>query len=112
MVVLDFYNTQSCYKFQFQKLLKKFCFHRNQCKIQKMYSNVYDQLKRCFSKLYISVLIGHASYFHFPLCWFVKITFCAVQNTKDKLTFSKIENMQISHFVPSVALNFNNFTCI
>ena len=47
MVVLDFYNTQSSYKFTpdlfkyflFQKLSKTFGFRRNQCKMQIMCRN-------------------------------------------------------------------------
>ena len=43
--------------------------------------------------------------------------FCALQNTKSKLIFRKIENMQLWHFVSSVAgtrnpLNANNLSCI
>ena len=44
------YDTQSSYEFtpelfkysQLLKLSKKFCFHRNQCKIQIMYGNAND----------------------------------------------------------------------
>ena len=42
------------------------------------------------------LFIGHASFIHFVLCLFAKIAFCAVQNTKGKLTFRKIENIQLT----------------
>ena len=78
MVVLDVYNTQSSYKFtpelfrycNFQ-VIKDFRFHRKQCKMQ-----IYAH-RECFL-------------FHFALRVFVKIVFCAVQNTKGKLPFNKI----------------------
>ena len=52
------------------------------------------------------LFIGHASFFHFALsCLFAKIALCAVQYTKCKLihVFRKIENIQLWHFVSSVA---------
>ena len=45
------------------------------------------------------------SFFHFALCLFAKMAFCAVQTTKGKPTFRKIENIQLWHFVSSVAQN-------
>ena len=63
------------------------------------------------------LFIGHASFFYFALCLFAKVAFSAVQNTKGKLTFRKIENIQLWQFVSSVAqkrnpLNFINFSCV
>ena len=43
----------------------------------------------------------------FALCLFAKIVFCSLQNTKGKLTLRKIENIQLWHFVSSVAQNRN-----
>ena len=68
----------------------------------------------CFPKPFS---LGMFPFFHFALCLFAKIAFCAVQTTKDKLTFRKIENIQLWHFVPFVAQkrnspNLNNFSCI
>ena len=62
------------------------------------------------------LFIVDAFFFHFASCLFAKIAFSAVQITKGKLKFSKIENMQLWHFVSSVTkkrnpLNLNNFSC-
>ena len=78
--------------------------------------NAYDSWCTVFQNRF-QLFIGHAPFFHFVLCAFAKIAFCAVQNTKSKLTFRKIENMQLWHFVSFVAgkrnpLNSNNLSCI
>ena len=100
---------------RFQKLSKNFGFHRNQYKVQIIYGNAYDSLFTVLQNRF-QVFIGHASFFHFALCLFAKIVFCAVQNTNGKLTFRKIVNIQLWHFVSSVAQkgnppNFNNMSC-
>ena len=124
MVGLDFWDTQFSLKFTpelfkyclFQKLSKNFCFHRDQCKMQIMYGNAHDNWCTVFQNCF-QFFIGHASFFQFALCLFAKIVFRAVQNSKGKLTFRKIENIQPCHFVSSVAQkrnppNFSNFSCI
>ena len=72
---------------------------------------------RCLSKP-ISI-IHRPACFLLSFCFglFLKIAFCAVQNTKGKSTFGNIETMQLCNFVSSVArkrhpLNLNNFRCI
>ena len=55
----------------------------------------------------LQLFIGHASFFHFALCLFATIAFYAVQNTKSKFTFRKIQNMQLWHFIASVAGTLN-----
>ena len=90
MVVLDFYKLQSCYKLrtesfkycQFEKFSKNFCFHRKQCKIQIIYGNAYDSRCTVFQNRF-QLLIGHASFFHFPLRSFARIAFCAVDCQPD-----------------------------
>ena len=81
-----------------------------------MYCHAPDSWCTVFQNRF-DLFIGHASFFHFALCLFAKIAFCAVQNTKGKLIFRKIENIQLCHFVSSVAqkrnpLNFINFSCV
>ena len=48
------------------------------------------------------LFIVHASFFHSASCLFADIAFLAVQTTKGKLKFRKIENMQLWHLVSSV----------
>ena len=100
----------------FQKLSKDFGFHRNHCKIQIMYGNAHDSCCIIFQNRF-HLAVVHASIFYSASCLFAKIAFCAVQITKGKLKFRKIENMQLWHFVSSVTkkrnpLNLNNFNCI
>ena len=61
-------------------------------KIQIKYGNVYDSWCAIFQNRFQFYII-YAAFFHFPFSLFARIAFCTVQNTKDKLTFRKIENI-------------------
>ena len=61
-----------------------------------MYGNAHD--RRCtFFQNRFQIFIEQASFFHFALCLFPKIVFCAMQNIKGKLKFRKIENIKLWH---------------
>ena len=119
--VEDFCSTYSNYKLTtelfkyhlFQKLSKDFGFHSNQCKMQIMYGNAHDSWCIIFKPDFISSSCMLPSFILRRVC-LPKITFFAVQITKDKLKFRKIENMQLWHFVTNKRnpLNLNNFRCI
>ena len=89
--------------------------------MQKMYGNAHDSWGIIFQNRF-HLFIVHASFFEFASFLFAKIAFSAVQITKGKLKFRKIENMQLWHFVSSVTkkkkkkkrnpLNLTNFNCI
>ena len=53
------------------------------------------------------LFIVQASFFHFASCLFAEIAFFAVQITKGKLKFRKIENMQLWHFVSFLTKKWN-----
>ena len=78
--------------------------------MQLMYGNAYNSWWIIFQNQF-HLFIMHASFFHFESCLFAKIAFSAVQITKGKLKFRKIENMQLWHFVSSVTKK-RNFSCI
>ena len=63
-------------------------------KLQIIYGNAHDSWCTVFQNRF-QLFIGHASFFNFALCLFAKIVFVAVQNTKGKLTYRKIENIQL-----------------
>ena len=82
--------------------------------MQIMYRNAYDRGCIVFQNRF-QLFIGNTSFFHLALVLFPKIVFCAVQNTKGKLLFRIIENMQLWRFVSSVdqkrnPLNLNKFS--
>ena len=81
-----------------------------------MYGNTHDRWYTVFQNRFYLIIV-HTSVFHFALYLFTNIVFCAVQNDKGKLSFRKIENIQLWHFVSSVAQkqnppNFSNFSYI
>ena len=77
--------------------------------MQVMYGNAHDNWCIIFQNRF-HLFIVHASFFHFASCLFAKIAFCAVQITKGKLKFRKIENIQLWHFVSSVTKKGNTLT--